>query len=652
MYLVVNAQSLQSPGARHRGIGRYGRHLLQELARARPEWRVEAVTNTQLPEPDSFDAGLRVTLRPFEPPLPLGAASREANERYFADWLTALTPDVVLELSFFEEIGLVPRFGVSRPILAGVAYDLIPLVFHRQYLADPAAEAFYGGRLRQLAAADLLLAISEATRDDVRRLLDWPDDRVVAILGAAEFPPADGLAADGVEARAILNRFDIDRSFLLYVGGTDYRKNLSGTLAAYAELPASTRQDHLLVIVCALTAAQEASLREQAARLGIERNLRLTNFVDDAVLQTLYRSCRLSIFPSLYEGLGLPVLEALSCGAPVVASTCAAIREFAGDVSELADPASPRAIAAAIAKTLSEPRDAGADARRRFAAGFRWGDTARRAASAIERATRRVEPRDARPRIAWVSPLPPTESAAAGRSAALLERIAPAFDIEVVIAGDSTADSGIAQRFRVLRADEVDARHETAPFDLFVFHAGDGEPHLYMLELLRRHSGLTVLHEIRLGRLALAAAAVGAWPDLAGELDAEGAADLAAGVRRGASDDRKMTDACLIRPFLHSSDAAAVWDAADWGPVRARTMGPVFSLDGARGLDFAAARLAAAIHVTHAARARLDGNWRDATAAALAEASPNQPVSAELIEGWARLRAAAAGTVDRVGWRT
>ena len=79
----------------------------------------------------------------------------------------------------------------------------------------------------------------------------------------------------------------------------------------------------------------------------------------------------------------------------------------------------------------------------------------------------------------------------------------------------------------------MDARHEAEPFDLFVVHVGDSERHLYVLNLLRRHSGLVVLHDVRLGRLALAAAAIGAWPDLAGELDQEGASGAAAGVRRG-----------------------------------------------------------------------------------------------------------------------
>ncbi len=256
-----------------------------------------------------------------------------------------------------------PRFTGPRPLLTGVAYDLIPLIFHEHYLADPATRETYSERLRQFAAADLVLAISEATRKDVLRLMDWPGDRVVTILGAPE--PHAGPGDPGQAART-LSDLGIDRPFFLYVGGADRRKNLSGTLAAFAALPAAVRSGHLLVIVCALSPDDKTTLQRQASALGVYEGLRLTDFVDEGTLQTLYRACRLSLFPSYYEGMGLPVLEALLNGAPVVASDRSAIPEVAGAVSRLADPASPDAIAAAICATLSEPREERIEERQRL----------------------------------------------------------------------------------------------------------------------------------------------------------------------------------------------------------------------------------------------------------------------------------------------
>ena len=163
------------------------------------------------------------------------------------------------------------------------------------------------------------------------------------------------------------------------------------------------------MIVCVLGSADKAALQQQAVALGIQE-LRLTNFVDERALQHLYLACRLSLFPSYYEGMGLPVLEALLNGAPVVASDRSSIPEVAGAVSRLADPASPDAIAAAICATLSEPREERIEERRGFAATFEWPRTARLATDAIASACRRPCARsDARLRIAWVSPLPPAD---------------------------------------------------------------------------------------------------------------------------------------------------------------------------------------------------------------------------------------------------
>ncbi len=101
MHLVVNAQALQTSSSR-RGIGRYARNLISAIARARPDWRIEAVVNTLLPEPDATALDGISVLR-FQPLLPAGVLTREANERFFGDWLTTLRPDVVLELSYFED---------------------------------------------------------------------------------------------------------------------------------------------------------------------------------------------------------------------------------------------------------------------------------------------------------------------------------------------------------------------------------------------------------------------------------------------------------------------------------------------------------------------------------------------------------------------
>ena len=403
--------------------------------------------------------------------------------------------------------------------------------------------------------------------------MGWPEARVVTILGAPE--PHSGQSVQSPDrVDQTLHDLGIDRPFILYVGGADRRKNLDGTLAAFAALPAAVRDAHLLVIVCALGRDEKMSLQREAQALGVRRELRLTDFVDEGALQTLYQRCRLSLFPSYYEGMGLPVLEALLCGAPVVASDRSAIPEFAGPVSRLADPSSPAAMASAIGAVLSEPRDERIDERRAFAAGFEWPRTARLATDAMEAALRRRhemprEHRGERLRIAWVSPLPPTPSGIADYSAEMLSRLTREFEIEVVISPEATLASGVARRLRVIRPDEVRSRHEELPFDLFVHHIGNSELHIYMLEVMRRYPGLTVLHDLDLGGLALQADAAGAWPgSLTADVEAEGAVALAATLRRGEGNHQHIVEEVRFsRRFVESSDAVAVHSAWSWNRI-------------------------------------------------------------------------------------
>src|SRR5262245_38875428 len=156
-------------------------------------------------------------------------------------------------------------------------------------------------------------------------------------------------------------------------------------MRAFAALPEPCRRAHDLVITCELLPPYRAALQAQGRELGIGDSLKLTGFVSDRELRALYQTCRLFLFPSLYEGLGLPVLEALQCGAPVVASGSASLPEYAGPASWLADPRDPQDLARAVQQALAEPRDARLAERLAFARSFTWARTAERALEAMAR---------------------------------------------------------------------------------------------------------------------------------------------------------------------------------------------------------------------------------------------------------------------------
>jgi len=353
-----------------------------------------------------------------------------------------------------------------------------------------------------------------------------------------------------------------------------------GTLAGFAALPPALRSAHQLVVVCALSKEQERDWLAHARALGIEMDVRFTDFVSDEVLQTLYERCRASVFLSFYEGLGLPVLEALRAGAPVVASNRSSIPEFSDRSTALIDPSSPSELAAALARVLVVPREDDAAARRAFAAQFTWERTAAAAVTAIESLARPDSAPAGRIRIAWVSPLPPTRSGIADYSRELLTHLpSDRLEIELVVSAQAVVDADLASRYPVLSEHDVHRRHEAAPFDLFVYHIGNSDLHVYMLDLMRRYPGLTVLHEVFLGGLALRAAEVGAWPGLVADLELEQAADLAIAMRAGDGDhDRIAREVEANRRLIAMSDAVAVHSLWSWRHLRRAVTTPVFHI--------------------------------------------------------------------------
>ena len=571
MDLLVDIQALQSPATRCRGIGRYARNLIRAIAAARPGWRITLVSSAHL-EPADL-AGLPDLWRyTFRPPEPFSRENAEANERCFADRLAERRPDALLIASCFDDQTLMPRFTAARPIVAVVLHDLIPLIFYQQYLHQPDDLAFYASRFRRLRHTDVVLCNSEATARDLRSLAPEHAPKVVTIGGAPD--PGFG-PCPAPELERYRNRFGarwgLRREFFLYVGGFDVRKNLRGALESFAALPESIRREFDLVIACPLTAWQHDRLEGWARELGITGSLRLTGFVRDDELRALYGLCRLFLFPSLYEGLGLPVLEALCCGAPVVASDRSSIPEAAGPCSWLADPTSPLSTAGAVTAALAEPRDQGRSARMDFAARFTWERTAEAACRALARPLPPQPRSRRRRRLAWVSPLPPAASGIADYSAELIEHLAGLYEIELVVnPAEPFVTRRLARRHLVLGADEVPSRHEAEPFDLFIYHLGNSHHHLHVLDLMRRFHGLVVLHDVHLGGLVQLAIRAGLWPGtLAEEVRREGEDGLARRLQTGCISGEDILDAVpLNRRILEAADAVVVHSAWAWQRVR------------------------------------------------------------------------------------
>ncbi|CAN5829558.1 glycosyltransferase family 1 protein [soil metagenome] len=263
----------------------------------------------------------------------------------------------------------------DRPLVVSVL-DLSFLLFPAYHNRWSRTVAHLGLR-RAAQEADALIAISEHTARDLIRHTGVSGDRVHVIPLAAHerFSP--------MQDDAVLARYGIDAPYLLYVGTLEPRKNLPALLQAFAGI----EQGETKLVLAGTQGWMYGGIYDMVERLGLTSRVIFTGFVPDEDLPALLSAARIFVYPSLYEGFGLPVLEAMSCGAPVITTDASSLPEVAGDAALLVRPDDVEGLRGAIRRLLAEP-DLRDELRGRGfaqAARFCWRETARQTAEVYEK---------------------------------------------------------------------------------------------------------------------------------------------------------------------------------------------------------------------------------------------------------------------------
>jgi glycosyltransferase involved in cell wall biosynthesis len=354
MRIVIDMQGAQTE-SRFRGIGRYTISFAKALVLNGPQHEILLLCNGLFPDSIESIRGEFCDILPKEnivtwfSPFPI-YASDEGN-----DWrrgvsllirqhfIESLKPDIVHISSMFEGyfddavVTLNPSAG--NYLNSAILYDLIPLIHQNEYFgSNPAYRRFYMQQLDALTKADIFLAISEHTLQEATELLEIPEDKIRCIYGAAD-PSFRKIKIDVDEKEELFKRLGIVGKCILYTGGADVRKNLTRLIRGYAALPEPTKAEYQLVLAGKMPDSVLYQLKSVASecRLLGDRVI-FTGYINEVDLRYLYNLCDIYIFPSWHEGFGLPVLEAMSCGAPVICSNNTSVIEVCGRIDATFNP--------------------------------------------------------------------------------------------------------------------------------------------------------------------------------------------------------------------------------------------------------------------------------------------------------------------------
>jgi glycosyltransferase involved in cell wall biosynthesis len=368
MRIVIDMQGAQT-ASRYRGIGRYSLAFAQGVVRNRGEHEIILALNGMFPETiDQIRAAfagqlpqtnIRVwhAVGPVSDSSPENEAQREAAEFLREAFLESLQPDLIHISSFFEgflddAVTSIGKINLQTPVSV-MLYDLIPLVNPDQYLnANPLYSQHYHRKLNNFKQATLFLSISDFSRQEGISQLGLAESIVVNISAAIDHD-FHLHASNKISESKFLKKFRIIRPFILYSGATDERKNIPRLILAYAALPSHLRKSHQLVLAGGLSQDHLIELQSIAKTAGIRQGeLIFTNFVTDTELVCLYKICKLYVFPSWYEGFGLPVLEAMKCGAPVIGANSTSLPEVIGLDEAMFNPFDVSAISSKMQKAL------------------------------------------------------------------------------------------------------------------------------------------------------------------------------------------------------------------------------------------------------------------------------------------------------------
>jgi len=308
---------------------------------------------------------------------------------FFSDAAKIPQSTDLVHYPYFDPFFLTLPVFRDKPTVVTV-HDLIPVLFPKEFPRGVRGEVKWQVQKRTLAGVTHIITDSECSKADIAREVGLSGEKVTVVPLAP--PVAMKPERDPAHLAKTMARYNLPNEFVMYVGDVNWNKNIPGLLAAWQHVVSHHRltKDAKLVLVGKAFVkedlAEAAAIREQVKRLQIDDSVFTPGYVPDEDLRAMYMLSRACVFPSLYEGFGLPVLEAMACGGVVVTSNKASLSEVAGP-SIIVNPNDAADIAEGMVKAVRLPtaiREAVVDKGITWAKTFSWVKTAKQTIAVYE----------------------------------------------------------------------------------------------------------------------------------------------------------------------------------------------------------------------------------------------------------------------------
>jgi len=499
-------QALQTENSRNRGIGRFSENLINQILKADSKNSFNLFMNNNYQE--------KINIKPNDKTSLIGINffNKEKSVKTVNNLIQFLkyqsfNLDILHILSPFE--GFPSNLPVINPflerlnsILCTTLHDFIPIHLSKHYFSNLEYQKSYFKQLKTIYDSDFLFAVSEWTRCDAINLLGLNPKKVVNIGEAADPSFYHMKNIEESKINSIKKKYGIKKRFVLFTGGIDYRKNIEKSIIAFSKIEKPLLPETSYVVVCRIEKADKERLSNLAKENGVANNVIFTGFIPDEDLNFLYNCCDLFLFPSLMEGFGLPVLEAMTCGAPVIGSNRSSIPELIEDEDFMFDPENEDEIASLINEVLKNPlfKQKSIEHSLQKSKEYSWNKVTNKVLSiysdiqkevSLKKSLNRIE----KPKIAFFSPLPPKKSGISTYSSSLIPFLSRYWDIDLFIDDYDCTNDFLTSNFEIFSYADFEKLNQEKKYDKIIYHFGNSHNHIYMFDMIKKYPGVVVLHD-------------------------------------------------------------------------------------------------------------------------------------------------------------